>query len=172
MIASSRNRAFASSGVISGSGLAIANTIGRGAMPFTISPLRSPPTERPMNMAFLDEGIAEGKTCARLCPLLLGLREILSLARDDAPGVTHRDVVVLDAHEDEQSCGSDCCCTRAVQDDGDVFKLRARSSRTALKARRSDHRRAVLVVMEDKDVELRLQTLLNLKALVLGYLQG
>ena len=48
MIASGRT-AFTASGAISGSGLAIANTIGCLAMPLTISWLTAPLAERPKN---------------------------------------------------------------------------------------------------------------------------
>ncbi len=48
MITSGR-AACASSGVISGSGLASANTIGSRAIPFSMSPLTIPPAESPMN---------------------------------------------------------------------------------------------------------------------------
>ncbi len=40
--------AFASSGVISGSGFASAKTIGFGAMPLSTSPLTMPPEDSPM----------------------------------------------------------------------------------------------------------------------------
>ena len=41
--------AFASSGMISGLGLARANTIGSRAMPLSMSPLTIPPADSPMN---------------------------------------------------------------------------------------------------------------------------
>ena len=50
MTASGRT-ASASSGMISGVGLAIARMIGSRAMPFTISGLSTPPADRPRKMS-------------------------------------------------------------------------------------------------------------------------
>ena len=76
-------------------------------------------------------------------------------------GVTNDAIVMLRAHGLHEFDTGNARSTRAIQHDLHIFDFLARDLKRIQKTRRTDHRRAVLVVVKDRNVHLFFKALLN-----------
>ncbi len=80
---------------------------------------------------------------------------------DDPLSVAHDAIVMLCAHRLQQFQTGDACRPCPVQHNPAIANLFARQFQRVDEASRTDHRRAVLVIMEDRDVHDLFQALFN-----------
>ena len=158
----SRRVARASSGVISGSGLAMAKTIGLSAMPISICGVSAPFTERPIeNIRALQrfgERTRVGVHGVRALPLIHAL---VAAAIDDALGVAENDVARIEAQRLGEIETGDAGGARAIADELRVADVPAGQAQRVEDAGGGDDRGAVLIVVEDGNVHQLAQALLD-----------
>ena len=161
MMASGR-AARTSSGVISGSGLAMAKMIGLAAIDFTMSLVTAPLTDRPKktsapSIASLSERALVRTACALFHWFMPSVRPC-----QITPLVSHQDgVLVRQAHRLDQLDAGDRGGARAVHHQLDVLDVAAGEVQRVDQAGRRDDGGAVLVVVEDRDVHQLAQALLD-----------
>src|ERR1043166_9000825 len=145
-------RAFsASSGMISGVGLASAMMSGFRPMRATMSGLCTPPAERPRKMS------APSMTSARL-------RSLVSCVYG-AFDIGNQDVLAPRAERDEQIEAGERRSASAGGYDLDVGNALAAEFQSVAHRRRHDDRSAVLIVVEHRDLHALLEAALDLEAL-------
>jgi hypothetical protein len=147
----------ASSGVISGSGFAMAKITGLSAMDFTMSWVTAPFTTRRgtrRRLHRLFQRAQLGLHRMGRFPLVHALGPALV---DHALGVADDAVLVPRAHGLQQFDAGDPRRPGPVQDDAAILDLLARQVQRVDQPGGTDHRRAVLVVMEHGDVHDLLQ---------------
>ena len=161
----SSRTSFTSSGVISGSGLAMAKMIGFFASFRTISLVNAPLEERPKRTSA--PTTASSRVRQRGVdgePLLVLVHPLAPAFVDDPLGVAHDQVFRTPERHDEVGAG-DGGSAGAVDDDPDVFDVLADDLQSVDERRRGDDGRAVLVVVEHRDVHGLLELLLDVEAL-------
>ena len=159
--------AFASSGKISGVGLARAKTSGFAFMLRIISWFTAPATDNPMKRS--RPCIASASDPASYPALVIAAISFLiqfipfgPTGVDDAGRVA--DDEVADADADEQLAHRDRARARAVDDDREILELAPGEAAGVDHSGQHDDRGAMLVVMEDRDVGLLPQPLLDVEA--------
>ena len=168
-MATIRTCSAASSGITSGSGFAIANTI---ASSFMRSRSAASTTPGP-DSADEEVGALEHVRGPAAAALAVGALRVPALQRVHlvpvvAPDVDRAVRVAADdlADPDLQQHARDRDAGRAEADHRDLHVLEALAGdlQRVEQRRHHDHGRAVLVVVEDRDVEVRLQPVLDLEA--------
>ena len=164
-MASSRT-AFTSSGVISGSGLAMAKMIGI----FCQGPYHLPGKGPFDGKAEQDIGPVQS-----LCqgpergfggkPLLVRVHALAAPLVNDPLGIAHDDIRLPHAEGYSQVGAGDGGSPGAVDDDPDLFDPLVDNMQGVDERRRGDYCRAVLVVVEDRDVHAFFQFLLDMETL-------
>ena len=131
-----------------------------------MSRVKAPLTERPKAdvgaVERLGEGAGRGLDRMRRLPLVHALG---AAAVDDALGVAEDDVVRLEAERLQELDRGDARSARAVDDELRRLDVAPGEVERVDEPRRRDDRRAVLVVMEDRDVHELAQALLDDEAL-------
>ena len=165
MIASSRI-SLTCSGVISGSGLAIAKMMGLSAMPATISGVIESATESPKNTSAPLS--ASARECASVSTAWADFHWFIPCSRplvDDAPGVAEDGLIVGQSQSLDQLGTRHAPGAGAVDHDPGVLDLPSGELEGVDQAGDGDDRGAVLVVVEDRDVHQLAQPLLDDEAL-------
>ena len=168
-MATIRTCSAASSGITSGSGFAIANTIASSFMRSRSAASTTPGPDRPMNRS-APSSTSAGPPRRRSQFVLSAYQrfERVHLVPVVAPDVDRAVRVAADdlADADLEQHARDRDPGRAEADHRDLQVLEALAGdlERVEERRHHDHRGAVLVVVEDRDVELRLQPVLDLEA--------
>ncbi len=158
--------AMASSYLISGSGLAIAKTIGLSAIDFTISRVTMSADETPQKTSAPRMASASDRAFGVGGEeLLVGVHPLRPAAVDDAHRVHHQDVVVADAEALVEPGAGDPRRAGAAEDHLHVADLLPDELEGVDQGGAADDGRAVLVVVEDRDVHRFLERFLDLEAL-------
>ena len=158
--------AFASSGVISGTGFAIAKMSGSFAIVLIMSPSTSFAAETPMKASAPYERLGD-RALLRVAreALLVRVHVLLAALVDHAGPVDHEDVLELHAVRDVEVRARDGRGARAREDDLHVLDLLSGELERVQERGRGDDRGPVLVVVEDGDLHPRLELLLDVEAL-------
>ena len=161
MITSSRTCAT-SSGVISGSGLAIAKMIGFGAIERIISSRERALRRQAEHRIGTLHGVGQRAcVCLRRMGRFPLVHALGAAAVDHALGIAEHDVVGRKAHRLEKLRAGDAGGARAVDHELGLRHVAAGQMQGVDQARRGDDRGAVLVVMEDRNVHQLPQALLD-----------
>ena len=111
-----------------------------------------------------DEGLGEGALVGLARELLLDRVEVVALGVDDPAAVTHEQVLALDPERDVEARAGHGRGPGPADDDLDVLELALGQGRGVEQRGARDDRRAVLVVVEDRDLHAPLELLLDVEA--------
>ena len=165
IIASGR-ASSASSGMISGFGLASAITSGSLAMLLQHLGLQHPGGREAEEDVGAGNRVGErARAGVSGVDLLPAVHQLLAALVDDAFDVADEDVVALRPQRDQQVERGERRRARARADDLDLVDLLAVEFERVDDGGGDDDRRAMLVVMEDRNAHARLRLLLDLEAL-------
>ena len=161
MMASLRTAAT-SSGVISGSGLAMAKMIGCGAIILTMSWVTAPLAESPKNTsASISACVQRARRGLHRIGRLPLVHAVLAAFVDDALGVAEDEIFRAEADGAQKLETSDAGGAGAVADQPGAGDVAAGEMQRVHQAGGGDDRGAVLVVVEHRDVEQLAQPLLD-----------
>ncbi len=161
--------ARASSGVISGSGLAMAKITGRSAMPRTMSWVIAPFTDRPNTASAPSSAWASVRAAVSDAWADFHWFRSVPAAMHDALGVAQDDVLGARAHRLDQLHAGDGGGAGAVDHQPGVRQLAVGQVAGVDQAGGGDDGGAVLVVVEDRDVHQLAQALLDDEAFRRAY---
>ena len=109
-------------------------------------------------------GFGERGDAPRGGQLALGGIQVVAVGRDDTPAVAQHEVLAADAQREEEPRTGDGCRAGAVHHHAHPVEFLAGEFRAVEQCRRGDDRRAVLVVVHHRDIQLLTQARLDLEA--------
>ena len=140
--------------------------IGSFAIDLTMAFVTRSLTDTPTNTsASFIASSSERQSVLRTKLTLVLVERVATSFVHDALGVDHEQVLVLDAERTIELGAGDTGGTGAGIDDADIFDILADNFQRIDQRRGRNDRRAVLVIVEDRNVHRLLERLFNIKAL-------
>ncbi len=144
--------------------MAIAKTIGRGAIERTISGVIAPFTDRPRNTSAFCHGLGQSaKISIDGETLFVRIHSLGAALVDHTFGVAEDDILALHAQADVVLGASKARGSRAVHDDANFANILAGNFQSIEQRRAGNDCRTVLIIMKDRDLHRLLQSLFDVE---------